>query len=225
MADKEVKERLVTAPFVAMFPNLEVARKSKPRKGEAERPDAKAKYGVTALWLDPDNLPAEDLARHKAVLRLLAGVSLETFGKKWSELDPRFYAKGIRENSSREHPFEHPRLGEKPVFANLTTEFKPDIVDVRGRPIGKEYGNESLIYPGCLMRASVNAYAFKGDDNKGVGLSLNNIIVVSSNMKAWPRLDNRKSAAEEFSDIDDSAWLGDEDEPDARYDSDGDDDY
>lgn len=222
MADTE---RLITPPFVAMFPSVFEARKSKPRKGEAERADNKAKFSVTALWLNPDELPPEDLARWKAILRLLSGVSMETFGKKWSELSPMHYKKGIRENSSLEKPFEHPKLGPKAMFARLTSEYKPDIADIRGKPIGKDFGNDSLIYPGCLMRASVNAYAFKGDDNKGVGLGLNNLVLVSANTSAWPRLDNRRSAADEFGDVDDSAWLGEEDEEDARTSSREDDDY
>jgi hypothetical protein len=216
--DKTEQQRVITPPFVGYFINAFVPRAGGNGKGKKGADDAtkEKKYGVTAVWLDPENLPPEDKERWKAMLRLLSGASSAEFSKKWSELDPNFYRKGVRPNSSKEIPFDHPKITENAMFANLTSKYQPDVVDIRGNKIGPEYGNEGLLYQGCLMRASVHAYAFKGDEGKGVALGLNNLVVVSSNTKAWPRQDNRKSGAEDFGGIDDSAWLSDDDEEDAR---------
>lgn len=207
--------RLTTPPFIACFPHAFKARAG------GKNGTGKLKYGVTALWLDPDAFPEADKKKWVAILKALSAESVAAFGKKWSELNPAVYRTGIRKNTDREDEFEHPNITPRAMFANITSDFKPGVCDINGNDIGPEYGNEDLLYPGALCRATVNAYSFK-NEGKGVAIGLNNIMVLSSNQDKYPRLDNRKSASEDFDDDVDGSWL-DGDEPSLDDDSTGDD--
>jgi hypothetical protein len=212
MAKDTVK--LTTPPFIACFPNAFKARPG------GKNGTGKLKYGLTALWLDPDAFPEQDKKKWVAILKALSAESVAAFGKKWSELNPAVYRTGIRKNSDREEPFEHPNITPRAMFANITSDYKPGVCDINGNDVGPELGNEDLLYPGCLCRATVNAYSFK-NEGKGVAIGLNNIMILSSNVAKYPRLDNRKGAAEDFDDDVDSSWLGEDDEPEVDSGNDG----
>jgi hypothetical protein len=68
------------------------------------------------------------------------------------------------------------------------------------------------LYAGARVRAAINAYAFDTQGNRGVAWGLNNL----QKMGDGPRLDNRKSAQDQFEAFDDApadfgpgaAWQG-----------------
>lgn len=192
---KAERVRLTTPPFVAMFPNLFT-----PKAGGKDG-DGKLKYGVTAFF-DPARFSPADKERWAKIRAALDEESMRAFKMPWGKLNPLHYRTGIRKNSDREQPFENfgtRPASDKALFANITSMFKPDVVDIDRNEISREEGNEDLVYPGCLMRATVEVYSFNGE-GKGVALSLNNIQVISSDESRWPRQDNRRSGADEFAD-------------------------
>lgn len=93
---------------------------------------------------------------------------------------------------------------EGKIYVNLKSEEQPGMVGPRPGPDGKaERYEANQFYPGCLVRVSVSAYAFdhpKG--GKGVGLGLNNVQF----LRHGTRLDNRKSAAEDFEPIEEDEY-------------------
>lgn len=78
------------------------------------------------------------------------------------------------------------------VYVNAKSSDKPGIVD---RNVQQVFEPEHA-YSGCTFRASVSVYAFD-TVQKGVSIGLNNLQVV----KEGPRLDNRKSAEQDFADF------------------------
>lgn len=85
---------------------------------------------------------------------------------------------------------------EGKVYINLKSEDQPGMVGPHAGPDGRPVAYDpDQFYPGCWVRASIAVYPFDHPQGgKGVGLGLNNIQFV----KAGPRLDNRKSAADDF---------------------------
>ena len=101
---------------------------------------------------------------------------------------PKNFKLGLRDGA------EKPELNgftDDCFFANLTSKYKPDIVDIHGEPVEEEEGR---VYAGCIMRASVTPYAYN-NIGKGYALGLNNIQLLK-----WdtPRIDGRTSASEDF---------------------------
>jgi hypothetical protein len=96
------------------------------------------------------------------------------------------------------------------VFVGASTVRAPGIVDSKAVAFGKlaeqaalegvEFDPREEAYSGCTFRASVSLYPFDKAGNKGVGVGLNNIMVVAKG----PRIDGRKSAEAEFGDLVDS---------------------
>lgn len=201
---KEI-QRLTTPPFICSFPN---AFKAKPG---GKNGDGTPKYGVTAIW-DKSTFSATDKKRWEALLKALDEESRRAFKKAWKDLNPLVYRRGLRKNGDRENPFEG--FEDSAIFANITSLSKPGVIDINKDEISPEEGNEDLLYPGCLCRATVNVYSFE-NEGKGVGIGLFNIQVISSDEDKYPRLDNRTKAEDDFDDDLDAAWLdGDEESVD-----------
>lgn len=90
------------------------------------------------------------------------------------------------------------------VFANFRSDTPPGLVAREADPAtGKPAritaeeqvpGHAHELYPGCQVRCSFSAYAYDRKGNKGIGAGLNNV----QKMGEGARIDNRKSAHEEF---------------------------
>ena len=85
---------------------------------------------------------------------------------------------------------------EGAVFMNVKNKSKPGIVSVYPGADGKPQAitDESQIYAGCKVRASLRAYAYDVSGNKGVAFSLGNM----QKLADGERLDGRKRAEDEF---------------------------
>jgi hypothetical protein len=199
MAKAEVI-RLQTPPFIMAFPKL-----FKAEPGGKDKTGA-LKYSVTAIW-DPSKFTDADKRRWDAIKAALNDESMRLFKKPFKDLPEATYKKGLRRNNDREEPFDVKRVGDKAIFANLTSSFKPGVIDINKDDIGPEHGNEDLVYPGCIAIAKVNAYAYNQNGGKGVALGLYNVRVLVSDPKKAPRMDNRRSAAEDFDEDVDADWL------------------
>lgn len=84
------------------------------------------------------------------------------------------------------------------TFINARTLQAPQCagVDSEGRPfrIHTPLEIQEAFYPGCWVRASVKAFAYKRDGNAGVAFALNNI----QKLGEGERLDSRLAAEDEF---------------------------
>jgi len=84
-------------------------------------------------------------------------------------------------------------------FINCRSDSAPGIVGpvagVDGKPT--EITNPLELYPGCIVRATINFYGFNAGGGQGVGTGLRNI----QKIKEGTRLDNRKKAKDDFDPI------------------------
>jgi len=169
--------KLLTPHFVASFPQLFNA---------TSYMESEPKYSVTAIF-HPKNFNKAEKELWKKMLKEIDQICIATFKKKASML-PKNYKLGLRDGA------EKPELNgftEDCIFTNLTTKFKPGIIDLHDAPVEEE---EERVYAGCIMRATVTPYAYN-NVGKGYALGLNNIQLLK-----WdtPRLDGRTSPSEDF---------------------------
>lgn len=204
--NKTAPVRLETPPFIVMFPNAFKARVS-----DLAEEGAAAKYGLTAVF-DSSKWTAAQREKFKAILAAMDAESMSAFKKPWASL--KSDKKGLRRNAERDTEFDF--VDSKTYFANLTSTKKPGVCDVNGDDIDATNGNEDLLYQGCIAKATVRVFSYDKKGSKGVALGLFNIKVLVSDPKKAPRRDNSKTAAEEFSEDDESEFLkgfeGDEEE-------------
>lgn len=77
-------------------------------------------------------------------------------------------------------------------FINATSKTKPGVVDL----MRDEITDETKVYAGCYVRASINFYYFDVNGNKGIAAGLNNI----QKVRDGERLAGRASAEDDFND-------------------------
>jgi hypothetical protein len=184
--DKKNESRVVTPPFRLSFPALFTAKKSMTEGG-------KPKFGCMAIWT-----PAEFTDKEKALwakmMELCNAASMAKFKKPMKDLAPNFKRPFRRGDEKPEYG-----MTDKNVFSNITSWYPPQIVMADAKTkvadealrLGKS--KEELLYPGCWMRASVNAYAYT-NIGSGIALGLNNMMF----LRDGERLDNRVEAEVEF---------------------------
>jgi hypothetical protein len=85
---------------------------------------------------------------------------------------------------------------EGSTFINVTTEKKPGIVSIYRGADGKPapITDPELIYPGCIVMASIVAKYFEAKGKKGITFYLNNL----QKRRDGERLDGRMKAEDEF---------------------------
>ena len=169
--------KLATPHFVAAFPKVFRAESYM---------ESEPKFSVNAIF-HPGKFNAREKALWKKLEAAINQVCIDTFKKKANML-PKNFKLGLRDGA------EKPDLNgfsEDCIFANLTSKFKPDIVDINGEPVTED---EARVYAGCIMRATITPYAYN-NVGKGYALGLNNIQLLK-----WdtPRIDGRTSASEDF---------------------------
>ncbi len=193
---------LVTPIFRVSFPHTFEAR---PGMDGGE-----PKFGVTAVW-DKAKFSTKDKERWTAMQALGDEVSMAKFKKKIKDL-PDNFKKPIRKGEEKEGL---DGFGPGLVFANLTTKFKPGIVDKDGK--SKLIDDEDAFYPGCYARATITCYAYE-NKGKGVAFGLMNLQKIAEGA----RLDSRTDAEDDFSDDElseeDLAWLDGEEGTDGEDD-------
>lgn len=112
---------------------------------------------------------------------------------------------------------------EGSTFMNVRTTRKPGVVSIYPDPnTGKPtpVTDESQAYPGVIVKASLEPYAYDNSGNRGVTFGLGNIQII----RDGDRLDGRAKAADEFdADMESTADLSDLTET-ADVSADGDDD-
>jgi hypothetical protein len=91
---------------------------------------------------------------------------------------------------------EEKGYSEGSVFLNVKSKTKPGAVSKYAGPDGKPMPIEDSeeLYPGCRVRASLRAFAYDTNGNRGVSFGLNNI----QKLGDGERIDGRKRAEDEF---------------------------
>jgi len=203
MTEKKTDRRIITPPFRAAFPKLFTPEKRSEN-------DPKLYYGLEAIFA-----PDEDLSKLKALAKQVAM-------EHWNRKPPRKlespFKSGDEHNADREDQGKEPREELKGcTFMRFHTTAKPEVVDKKKQFIT----DESEVYSGCCMRASVYCHPYdnKTDPQKGNGITfmLNNVQKLKDD-EQWGS--PRKTAAEDF---DDELSESTEAETDFADDNDGDD--
>lgn len=185
----------VTGECRLSFPNL-----FEPRKGDGE--GDKKKY--SALLLIPKTDTKTIAAIKKA--QYLALVEAVGASKAGSETAPKFppgWKNTLRDGDEEKDLEETPEYTGM-YFMNVSANeaYPPGVVIKNGSAI-EPVLDKSDIYPGCWIRAQINAFAFDVDKSKGVSFGLRHVMKVRDDE---PLSEGFASAEDVF-----SAFVDDED--------------
>lgn len=202
--------RIVTPEAILSYPNLVVPR--------AQQEGKQPKYSCTLVFPDGTDVRALKKAALD-VAKAKWGTKLE--GAKIKVLDTQYGPANFLVSPKvrirlpwRDAPEDVAKKGypEGSTFVNVSSQRAPGIVTLipdpnTGKPM--KLTDDSKLYPGAIVRASIDPYAYDTSGNLGVTFGLGNIQWV----RDGERLDGSVSAADEF-DADASAVadLGDLDE-------------
>lgn len=76
-------------------------------------------------------------------------------------------------------------------YMNCKTDYQPGVVGPNGKPLM----DADDLYPGCYVRYNVSFYPYGKGGNNGVGVGLQNIMLVKQTEERW---DGRQSAEDAF---------------------------
>lgn len=174
---------LTTPKGVASYPALYAPRlPNKPKPGDV------GKYQLNILFDEAATATPEFKALQKA--------ALETAFEKWGDNDK---TRDAIKRKAIKLPFitdERVPEGFKAML-RLNGKDAPGVVDcIKDPKTGKArvITDPKEVYPGCFVRATVGAFAYETDGNRGVSFGLRNV----QKMGDGPRLDNRSNATDDF---------------------------
>jgi hypothetical protein len=153
--------------------------------------DGKEDYGMVAL------IPEQSLETEQwtAVRRAMTQAAKEKFGTKLS--DESFKSRlhlPIREAAEKSDKWNGFEPGRKFITMKRKKEFgPPQVVDKFGKPIL----DESLVYPGVVVRCGVRFFGYDTSGNIGVGCTVDMVQIIKTG-EGVPRLDNKPDAAKVF---------------------------
>lgn len=108
----------------------------------------------------------------KADLSKLKTAALEAAREKWgSKADDMIKRKQLKLPFRDGAEKDGEGYGEGTIFVNATSKQKPGLVDRGLEPIIED----GDLYPGCYVRASLRAFAYDTQGNKGVSFGLQNV--------------------------------------------------
>lgn len=139
-------EKVLTPKFRVSFPTVFVPR--------AAMDGAEVKYSITMLF--PKDA---DLSRLKAIAKQAAT-------EKWGDKIPKDLRSPFRDGDTKELDGYAGM-----IFVAASSKMKPGLVNGNREPII----DSGEFYAGCYARATVNAYAYDRNGNKGVAFGLQNI--------------------------------------------------
>ena len=196
---------------------LSFANLAKPRLAQNASADSKPKYSATLVF-DPATLTPKDKSRFKAMQSAARDAMREKFGDKAFESSGKLkHGYKIPFRKGEEKSEQYPESFEDGfIFINAKTESPPGIAEGRyGRnDQGKWPEAESAhdAYSGCYVRATIQFYGYDVSGNRGVGVGLNNILII----RDGERLGGGIQAKDDFKDIDDSELDLDDDDEDGE---------
>lgn len=202
MAEQNDETKIKTPVGILSYPHLFTPQASK-------EPGKKAKYSATIILFPPgadlsrfDEYPALKEALKDADLKPMVAAAAAAAKARWGDK-----AEGMMRSGQLKSPFrkegdvhgtvmKEKGYPEGCVFLNLRSDNRPQIVSRFPGADGKAQiiTDETLIYPGCLVRLSGRAFGYDNSGNKGIAFGLNNV-------QKWadgPRLDGRAAGQDEF---------------------------
>lgn len=192
--------RFQLPPFIMMWPHLFKAHKADFKDSDGEQTP---KFELTAVF-DKSKWTDTHHAQWKALVAAVKGAAQTDLGIPFDKIKQD--KRGLRKNSDREKEFEF--VSSDTPFAKLTSYQKPGVVDRHGTDISPAEGNDDCVYSGAYATATVGIYPYKHEKGgKGISIRLNNVMILVGDPKVAPRRDNRKSAEEDFNEVDESAFL------------------
>lgn len=166
---------IMTPYGILSFPSLFTPRA--PAEG------AEPRFSVNLVFNDKAQKSTEYAMMQKAVL----ACAKEAFGD-----DVKLDSLRLPFRDAGEKDYQGYNDGD--AFVNAWSKQKPGLVDAQR----SEILDPSDIWPGQLARATIKPFAYNVSGNRGVSFALNNVQIVKKDM---PRLDGRKAAADEFTDV------------------------
>ena len=161
---------VMTPEFRVSFPAV---FKPKRQKGDAT---SEPKYGLTMLFPK-----GADLSKLKAAAQ-------EAVKEKWGDKPPKNLRSPFRDQGEKEYE----GYVEGAVFVSASSKQKPGLVDRQRQDII----DETEFYPGCYARATIRAFAYDNNGNKGVAFGLNNV----QKLRDGDPLGGRTRAQDDFAD-------------------------
>lgn len=169
------------------FPALFTPKKQKNSTAE--------KYGAMFL------IDKSDKETIEAVKKAIIAAKKQGIAEKWGGKVPPGYKGPLRDGDAIPDPTDDDEsTSAKPVmpghyYFNASGKDKPGVLI---RKNGKNVpAAEEEVYPGCWVYITANFYPYN-NEGKGVAAGLNNVLKVADG----PRLDGRRSAQEDFEDLD-----------------------
>lgn len=175
MAEQELKTRVVTPEVVLSYPHLLTPQANS---------NGKPKFSSSLILL-----PGADMA---GLQRAAMAAATAKYGDKAAEL---FRTKKIR--SPFRTDWEAKNYPKDSVFLNVRSEQRPLLVFPNLEPVPMDRITE-VFYPGCIVKASVTAFAYNREGNQGISFGLNTIQFI----RDGERLDNRVAPEDEFEAVD-----------------------
>lgn len=150
--------------------------------GTPDQRSGKIKFSAAFITTDKTNI-ADLAAAELAAIR-------DQFGP---QATAKMVSDGEIKSTWRRNKADQKKVNAPNGFVNARSEQRPGIVDRAAKPIiGKDV--ETELYPGAVVNVTLFAYYYNTEGNSGISFGLNNI----QKVKDGTRLDNRKSAEEEF---------------------------
>ena len=163
-------DTVMTPEFRVSFPAV---FKPKRQKGDAT---SEPKYGLTMLFPKGADLSKLKRAAEEAVK------------EKWGDKPPKNLRSPFRDQGEKEYE----GYEEGAVFVSASSKQKPGLVDRQRQDII----DETEFYPGCYARATLRAFAYDNNGNKGVAFGLNNV----QKLRDGDPLGGRTRAQDDFAD-------------------------
>lgn len=166
--------KVITCPCVISYPVLWKPRAVKP--GDPEM------YGATFIF---------NLATDRPCLQQIRDAAFFAGREKWRDFDAMLKANRVRVPWRKgEERADQAGYGPGKIFINCRGNEAPGVVDMNVQPIM----DTKEIYAGCIVKASITAFAYDQKGNKGVSFGLNNV----QKVKDGERIDNRSTPSQDF---------------------------
>lgn len=178
--------KVITPLAIISYPWLDRPQPAKPGK--------QPKFSATLIFIPAVLALPEEKARFEKMKLAARAAGQKKFGDQFEKLlKSEGFKKGFRNDwESKDYP-------EGSIFVNARSDNQPGFVFSHAGPDGKPMqvpaaDIKKTFYAGAFVRASLNAFGFDTEGNKGISWGLNNLQFV----KGGERLDNRAEAADEF---------------------------
>jgi len=166
------KSNFVTPEIVCSYPNL------------FDPSDYNEKYGLSVAISKDDSKSLKELDK------LFQNLVEEKWGKKAIPLIGKKITTPLRDGDDERGDDD---IYQNKMFFNANSKRRPGVVDSNLKPVL----DSEEVYPGCIVRASINFYAWEYEGKKMIAAGLNNVMKV----KDGDRIGGGSDAESDFGDF------------------------